>query len=160
MAKRRDELLAVAEHRNAGAKDLTLRTLRGLAITLGDTQFDREAGVVTRMHSSLCCQVRVAGILPIVQVQSLIYSDPGLGVAGELARLAVALKDCLEQIQKAYDTHLCKKSEADNALDDGLIEDGIEHRDAPQRRRGRPTNEERRQRLTGGIPQVPVVANA
>jgi len=111
MAKRRDQLIAAAKDRAAGAKILTLKALKDFTVTLGDIRQVREDGTkdkpgrVIKQVQLLTCHCRVAGMLEPISAEIEMEAGENWGVTGELEQcLAPALRTFIDQVKAAHIT--------------------------------------------------------
>ncbi len=109
MAKRRDQLIAMAQDREAGAKIETLKSIKEFNVSLGDILRLRERnpdgseGRVYKQVQLLACRCRVAGVAEPIEAEIEMAAGEDWGVAGELDLCIMpAFQTFLDQVKAAY----------------------------------------------------------
>ena len=85
MAKRRDEILRRAEHLGAGAKDMTLKSVRKFDVRIAPSmrEVKNAEGRVYKMVSVIEFRMEVGGYPP-VESQIEVEAGPNYGIFGEM----------------------------------------------------------------------------
>ena len=116
MAKLRDEMIRAAEYREQGARDMRLRQIKGVSITLGPMKEVRnESGRVYKMVSTLTCRMQVAGHEAPVERFIEKEATEQAGIFGELE---LALSPALKKFLDGVDFEMSKEfRDKDKPLD-------------------------------------------
>lgn len=115
MAKRRDELIALAAANAAGAKMLILTQIKDFAVHVGPLkEFRDPLGRVVKTTSTIECRCAVAKVPAPIEVQIPVEVGPAFGVFGELdeiinvalSRFRQIIDDKVHEALKAADAPL------------------------------------------------------
>ncbi len=109
MAKRRDQLIAMAQDREAGAKIATLKSVKEFTVSVGDirrlreTNPDGSEGRVYKQVHLLTCHCRLAGVAEPIEAEIEMAAGEGWGVAGELdSCIMPGLQTFLDHVKARY----------------------------------------------------------
>jgi len=134
MARRRDMYERMAQLREQGAQDLTLRRARNVLIVLRGLEEERDAdgktlGFVSRVEIAL----RVAGLREPVWVKQPVKAGPGWTLRSEiLEALGPAIQRCFDELPEACEKAMAEQQQREEAGQRPLLRSQQIKREAEQ----------------------------